>query len=318
MKSADLNRTNHRWQVSLLALIPIVVAWIHKEIIHPRPYWSFYYDPELIYFAGGRSIMDGRLPENLDNPGVPVHLLSALLVAIIGESPETLPRFLFIAHLFSFLICVVSVGFAAKVLFSDCDWKLQVTGVWVFYACAQSLEYQNIFSPEGLFAAFGAIFVTFAWRCVSRDVSPASALAVGVILGLCCSLKFTFLPIAASLVVALVVTSPSVSAAFRETACTAIGVMTGFLLGTLPVVSEYNRLFDLIFRVVTHSGQYGAGSSMTLDVAEAVSHFSNAILSAKSWYAWLALTFGLIAIGVYKEHRAGRHHARLPAAAGFK
>jgi hypothetical protein len=295
-----------RWLAILLALVPIVLAWLQKEFLSPRPFWSFYYDPELIYFHGGRSFVLGHLPENLDNPGVPLDVVSALVVAIAGSNPEAISHFLLLAHIAVFVISAASLAFAARTIFGNSDWKIQVAGVWIFYCCAQSLEYINVLSPEAMFAALGGLFTIALWRCAVNGLSRRSILLAALMLGLACSLKFTFLPLAVSLLLALLVTSPSVSIAARELGLAMLGLSGGLLLGILPAIGGYDRIFSLLARMATHGGKYGVGAPEVPAISDVVARVIDAIMSAKSWYVLIASLCALIALGAYREHRSGR------------
>ena len=57
-----------------------------KLLLRPRPFWVHYYDPEVIYFIQGLHLLRGEVPTNIDHPGTPLQLLSALLGAITGPS----------------------------------------------------------------------------------------------------------------------------------------------------------------------------------------------------------------------------------------
>jgi hypothetical protein len=58
----SLTMTRRRPFVIALGVLPLLVDWIYKALVHPRPFWAFYFDPELIYVQEGLRLLSGRAP----------------------------------------------------------------------------------------------------------------------------------------------------------------------------------------------------------------------------------------------------------------
>src|SRR5687768_16092781 len=71
-----------------IACAPIVVVWVATVLVHPRPFWVHFYDPELAYLGSGLRLLAGEAPHHVDHPGAPVQLLSALILLATGKGPE--------------------------------------------------------------------------------------------------------------------------------------------------------------------------------------------------------------------------------------
>lgn len=74
--------------VIALGVLPLLIDWVYKVVLHPRPFWAFVYDPEAIYVSEGLRLLSGRAPVNADNPGTPVQLLSAAIELFVGRLPQ--------------------------------------------------------------------------------------------------------------------------------------------------------------------------------------------------------------------------------------
>ena len=108
-----------KWMTILilfLALAPITGEWIYKVFINPRPFWVFYYDPETIYFYSGLELLNGQIPNNVDNPGTPVQLISAGLLTLIGRNPMNFDCFRVSAYVFSQILMILTCWVLLKTL----------------------------------------------------------------------------------------------------------------------------------------------------------------------------------------------------------
>jgi hypothetical protein len=297
--------------VGFLAFLPIAAGWAHKEWVHPRTFWMFWYDPELSYFHSGRELADGQVPRHVDHPGTPVQLFSAALVSIVGGHPQSVESFLQLAHLLAISLACASVVLLTICVLGDLSWPCQVSGVWIFYCCGQSLEYSNVWSPETLFATFGSLLVIFIWRAVVRDLEVGAVFVAGVALGACCSLKFTFLPLALAFVVGLLLATDLSRGVVPIVGVG--GVLAGFLAATALVWRGYGRMFGFLTRLALRDGAYGVGPAGLPDLSVAVAHEAAALAGANGWYVLVSLLVGFVLTGLWRSARVGR-----PARAGIR
>ncbi len=162
--------------VVLLAVLPVTIDWIAKVVVWPRPFWVQFYDPETIYFYGGLDLLRGRAPLNLDNPGVPLHVLSAAIASITGATPRRYTQFLLIAHVLGFVLTIAAIILLVRVVLSDAPPILRVAGAWTYFIAPQALERLDIWSPEILYFPLGAAILACFGRNTTwvPDWSPGS------------------------------------------------------------------------------------------------------------------------------------------------
>lgn len=211
---------------------PVLVDWTAKVLVWPRPFWVYYYDPEAIYFFGGLSLLRGRLPANVDNPGLPLHMLSALIAAVTGATPLQYARFLAVAHAAGFALTLGGVALLLRTVFRDAPPMLAIAGTWTFFLAPQALERLDIWSPEILYFPLGAAMIAALW---TRRFSAA-----GFAGGVAVATKWVFAPSIPALVVAALALSGTGAAVV---AATASGI--GFLAGVLPAIFAIPRLLHL-------------------------------------------------------------------------
>lgn len=212
---------------------PVLIDWTAKVLVWPRPFWVYYYDPEAIYFYGGLSLLRGRLPANVDNPGLPLDMLSALLAAITGPTPLRYAAFLAVAHTLGVVLTLAAIALLLSTLFRDAPAMLAVAGTWTFFLAPQAFERVDIWSPEILYFPLGAAIVSALW---TRHVG-ASAFTGGVAV----ATKWVFLPSIPAIVIAAFALSGA-GAAMIAAAAAAIG----FFGGVLPAILSLPSLLHLV------------------------------------------------------------------------
>jgi hypothetical protein len=211
---------------------PVIVDWAVKVLVWPRPFWVYYYDPEAIYFYGGLSLLRGRLPANVDNPGLPLHMLSALIAVATGATPLRYAGFLTIAHGAGCLLTLAGVALLLRTLFRDAPPLLAIAGSWTFFLAPQALERLDIWSPEILYFPLGAAMIAALWTRRFWSAGFAGGVAVAA--------KWVFMPSIPALVVAAFSLS-GIGAAAAATAAFA----AGFFAGVLPALFAIPRLLHL-------------------------------------------------------------------------
>lgn len=271
----------------LLAFAPVLFDWVYKEYGQPRPFWIQYYDAETAYFYAGREILAGKLPHTVFRiPGTPVQYLSAALIPLVGDDPDRFEHFRAAGHWTALMLTLAAAVLVGATIFRGLPLSLQVPGFWTFYICSQSLQYNNIWSSNVFYFPIGALALVGIWHAAHR-ASLSTAFLAGALVGLCCSLKFTFLAWIPALVVSLAMDTRQDG--LRRAFASALGVFTGFVGVTLPLARAYPRMLHWLLELVTSQGPYGSGDPEALSVAVLVGNWTSAVLSAKGWFLWLAL-----------------------------
>ena len=237
-----------RRAVFVAAILPATLAWLAKVVVFPRPFWVFFYDPEPIYFYSGLRLLRGLVPENVDNPGTPLQVLSALVAAITGRTPLAYERFLLVAHTAAFLFTLAATLLLLRTVLRDAPPLLQVCGAWLYWLAPQAVERIDIWSPEVLFFPIGAVALSLLWRWW-RDPSPPRAAALGLSIGLAVAIKYVFLGWVVAAVAAVAMTRR-----WRDLLAVMASLAAGFVVGTLPVVRQYPFMLRRLLTLTAPGG----------------------------------------------------------------
>lgn len=275
--------------VVLAALLPIVGDWSYKAFFNPRPFWVQYFDPETIYFYTGMQILHGHKPANVDNPGTPVMLVSAAVLPFTGGNPLAFDAFRIAGYIVSLLLNASAAYLLVRWLFAGFPPLLQIVGLWVFFLCSQSLEYDTVWSPELFYFPVGAVFITAFCRLLAETITWRGNLLVGGILGLCCALKFTFLAWVPAYGLALFLrqTERGTGERCKSVVVGGLGVTCGFVLSTLIIIDRYPQMFGWLWRLASRSGDYGIGAQGLPALADVMHNWIAAVLSVKGWFLWI-------------------------------
>lgn len=246
--------------VFLLSVAPLVLLWVCKVVIEPRPFYVGYYDPEVVYFYNSVDWLDGHTPNHVDHPGTPVQMIGAAIAAITGKSPFDFDRFRLCAYSVAGILSFIAVLALLKTVLARLPWTFQVAAIWSFFLTPAALEYLNIWCPEILYFPFGVLALIAVWALFRTKPAFTRALLAGGALGLCCALKFLFLPLVCALLVSILFWKGWPHMREWEAALASLlGVAAGFVGGTAIVISEYPRMFAWLFLLGTTEGAYASG-----------------------------------------------------------
>ncbi len=154
------------WGVLLilaLAFLPVAGAWAYKAFARPRPFWVFYFDPEIAYFHGSRQLLMGRAPQELAHPGIPLYVLGSAILLGTGQDPTSVPAFLRVGYVLALALAAGGGLLLLRTVLRDLPPMLQVAGLWTYFICPSAMEYLTVWSPEILFFAFGALALASLW-----------------------------------------------------------------------------------------------------------------------------------------------------------
>ena len=251
------------------AIIPLIAIWVAKVVVWARPFWIHFYDPETIYFYGGLDLLRGELPDNVDNPGTPLQMLSAAIIAFTGRTPARYEAFLSAAHVIELLLLLAGAAIVFYGILGGAGPLARITAVWLYFAAPQALERIDIWSPELLYLPLGAAMIALFRRWMVRP-SPGLAAGIGALGGIGAAAKLAFLPFPAALVLTLLL-----ARRIRHAAAAAAGILLGFVLATLPVATEYGSIAR---RLLFLSGSGHATQS-----------WPELLMSARTWLLCLAV-----------------------------
>jgi len=298
--------------VTAVAFAPIVCDGGYKGVIHPRPYWVLHYDPEVAYFYSSLRLARGERPLHVDHPGTPAQILGAVLIKVTGANDVfAIDRFRHAVYASTFVLNIVAVLVLLHTLLAELGPLLKIAAVWTYFAFPSALAYTTIWAPESLFFFFGAIALMFGWRFFRRP-SPSAAILFGASIGACVALKFTFLPWAAAAVLVTLVCGTAMpgTGRYRGPVLVVLGLCAGFLTSTLPIWTQFDRVFAWLWRVISRSGQYGSGQPGWPGVAAVGANLHSYVASTKGVHLWWLATFVVLGGVVIRSRREGRAISR--------
>ena len=289
-----MNSRRSRNLTAAVALFPIVAQWVWKVFLRPRPFWAHYYDPETSYFYEGLRILEGQSPFNVDNPGTPVQLVSALISLFLGTSPLTYPAFIVVAHAFGLALSVFGAFFLVHTLLRDAPAAIAVAAIWTWFLSPQALEYQLVWSPEMFYFGLGSVALVAIARALDADEAKRDLVA-GAAIGLLIATKFVFVAWLAALCLTLF--------SVRRALIAASGAMGAFVLVTAVAWPRYPAMLAWLLKLATSSGMHGRGERGLPQLSEVFSGYAHTILTSKGWMLWLAV---VVVCGVLAYRRGAR------------
>ena len=297
-----------------LALAPFAVLLVLKVFVYPRPYWAFFFDPEVIFYLSGIDILEGRPPSNTDHPGLTLEVLTAAIAAVTGQSPLDVDAFRPVAYWTAFALSFAAVAMLRQTLLRGLATVPALACVWTYFLCPPALSRSTIWSPETLFLAFGGIAIALADRCIRDPASRRKAAACGLAIGVCVALKFTLGVLAPAFAVAFVYSARRRGVRVAAPlACAAACVVAGFVIATIPAISRYPRMFGFMSAQIANSGMYGRGETEAPRVGSIVANFTAVLRTASVWHAWLGLCGAAAAWGWWRARLELRRDPRYVA-----
>jgi hypothetical protein len=269
--------------VGILAVTPSAVDWIAKNVLWPRPFWVWFYDPETAYFYNGLRLLRGQLPDHVDHPGTTLQVLSAAIAAVSGPSPLRYEQFLAVAHLVSLVLTLAATFLMLATVFRDAPAALQLAGAWTCLIAPQALDLGDVWGPEAMYAPIAAVVFALLWRCW-KEPAPVTAALSGLTIGLAIATKFTFLAWLPAALAALVV-----ARRFREGLLLVVSAAVGFAIGTIPAVPEYGQMFHRLVVLGTHPRDHMRPGAWL-------------VLTAKAWCLWVAIIVAFAATRLRRQH----------------
>ena len=259
---AKASPAGHRKVVWIFLLaVPLLVDFLWKTIISPRPFWVFYSDPELIYYFQGVRLARKLLPTYVHSPGTPVVVLAAILRMLLGGDELEPARVLEAAHWIGLLAAFGGLWALLRGALDRVPAGIALAAAGVLFLHPAAFSYSTVLSAELFSLPVGCLLIVAVVRAGERVNSLPALAALGGMVGIACAFKMTF---AAWVPAALIVAVAGWAATYRPlvgrlTVVTASGAGS-FLLATLPVVPRYREMMGWYFGVLSHSGAYGSVS----------------------------------------------------------
>lgn len=270
------------WTLTLLPSLFFIVAIAARYA--RGAYWMMSYDPDYPYLLNALNILLSNVPGHTDHPGTPVQILGGLVVGLtyllqsLGNSGLGLIEFvlhhpedlLIIINGSLILLISLSLFLVGWVAFELCGSLflcvvLQLTPLILKTPIAEATRV----TPEPLLFAVTQILVVILLVYLFRPGIAKSlylACGLGIVLGIGVATKVTFIP---AILFLLLLPNP------KQKLVAGITTILAFLIATIPIFSRYPRVWKWLFRVATHTSNYGTGSRGLIDVSQASAAFTH-------------------------------------------
>ena len=252
-------------------LIPIIYI-VSSVIIRNQsgPYWLAYnIDPQYAYLLNSLSIANLKTPLHIDHPGTTLQILGGIVlktsyviqslitpsVASFNEEILNNPElYLKLINLTLLLLTAGSLFLLGSAGFSfsrslTLSLILQTTP----FLISSILAVSTGVSPEPLIIVIGQFLVLLLvvyLHVENIETSKWFLVTLGIIVGIGIATKVTFIPL-----MLIFVILPGI---YHKILALIVSILS-FVFVTIPVISEYRRIEEWLFSLVTHKGIYGRG-----------------------------------------------------------
>jgi hypothetical protein len=257
-----------------LAVLPIclfVLSWVFRSIKGPY-YLGANIDPAYAYLLNSLGILNGYTPAHIDHPGTTLQLFGALILygkwfitSYLGRSgplnnsvlsdPEGYLRV--INDCLILLTCLVLFWVGLRLYNVRKSLLPAITLQVTLFCFPQVLLALTNVSPEPLLVISVMLLILSLLPEISHNKNdgiqgnaPVKGIFAGGVLGFGLATKITFFPLVA--IVFLLKDT-------KEKVLAAVCCVIGFLFFTLPIQSQYERLYNWLVALATHKGRYGHG-----------------------------------------------------------
>jgi hypothetical protein len=274
------------WAVTCGAMLPVSAVWAYKVLVHPRPFWIHYYDPELAYFFQGQRLRLGFVPTHTDSPGTPVQILTAAIQSIWRIDTLEVERFLLVGYVCALVATVLAVRLLVGTVLRGVAPLLQIATVWTYFLVPSVLDRFNVWSPELWAFPFGTLAIVVLWWALGRSFGRVPIALGGATVGLACAVKMTFAPwiVGAAVAVTLAVRRSDAIHWAGSLGALGLGVLVGFVMGTLPIIQGYPRMLAWLGGLASHQGVHGQGPPGFPQWGTLAGNLTTLVQSSKMWH----------------------------------
>lgn len=317
------------WKLLIIPAVFICVAITFATQMYPiyanTPFYG--QDPAYQYLFAGVDILLGNAPAHNDHPGTPLQSLIAFTIAVVW----------FVRHLFGavqqdvfvsvlatpelYLLAVsavvvvlnsLAIYFLGKQIFKVTQ-KYTAAAVcqmspFIFVLASPNFIYPT---PESLLWCISLSLIAVLASALLGDteetniVNRKSALMAGVFCGIGIAVKVTFLPMVGLLLILR---------SWRLIVLSGLALVVSWFIGVLPIYSRLGKMFDWLYKVMSHTGMHGSGPVGIFDLKQLVGNF----LYVRSMFTLLDMAIWLLVLvsifGVMKFFWLSKRSLVLPSA----
>lgn len=190
-----------------MKLPTLVAVWLllgfvtYTTFVAPRPYYATDIDSEQDYYYNARLAADG-LQQSVHHPGIPLHELGGLILAVVGNRLEDTQQFFNVAYLLTALASAIAIAVFGRLVMGREPFGTSLLALACILAWPPFLTYLSNFGADSFVVAVGLPTLACFWVCLERPIGRArkALILCGVGLGVGLAVKMTFVPVAAAVV----------------------------------------------------------------------------------------------------------------------
>jgi hypothetical protein len=284
-------RGRHVTNIALTSLVftPYAISALLKIFLYPRPYWYFYYDPEIWWYFGGLALAHGGKPFIVTHPGGPLYLITALISTAGSFGPLDFSRFKTIAYLTALPINFIGCFLIISALRLRALSTRLVAGLLLFLT-PQIFEFNSVWSAELFFPGIAGVCVAAVFLMTPGKTSMKMVALGSILLGLAASHKLNFAVVGVAYVISFVVVMRyyNLSAvAIKIGSISVVFQLVGFLIASAVLFTSLPQIFQMILDLFlrpgtfneTFNGAYGLPPPTTI-----INNISTYFWSSKAYH----------------------------------
>ncbi|MCX7590862.1 MAG: hypothetical protein N2255_04455 [Kiritimatiellae bacterium] len=332
----------------VVLMVTLAAFWCEVNLFRRGPFygkisspvffgWSWY-DPEMPYFISSLAALKGESYTYVDHPGTPVEMIgSALLLATrpfvawqIGtfvmyhlRNPEL---FLLLARGLLLLGSLGAFAATARQSIRIRHWSDALLAAVIpaaFFAFHPAAFFTLTHWSHNSFTFLGGTSFLLLLLISGRDaprINWRRIALLGFLAGVLTAIQLYFITWVAGVIMTLVIGEVRQRTRDRRVARTAVFVLAfavlGFCLATLPVVSEYPRMFRWFVKLATHQGRYGCGSPGVISLSQLGTNFRELGSQMPETFAAAIFVAAGLATGIWRQVRLPNAQPHLIGLAG--
>ncbi len=278
-----------------VAFTPIAADLYYKTQISLRPYWIHYFDPEVFYFYSSLNLLQSTSPIHVDHPGTPLQVFGALMLILTPQEPFELDTYRIAIYWLSALLSLLCLSILVSRVTAKPKLSHVCILVWLIYLAPDALEYLTVWAPEMLFPVFSGIMTLSLLAQFNSPANPRLAALSGLFFGIACALKFTYVFCLLSLLGVLAFRPEVGGVSRRSRICLVVAASAagGFVVATIPILSEYGKMIDFVVSIATRSESYATGKFGLADPRAILDNLLQMLKSAEAWWACLGFIYAV-------------------------
>lgn len=271
---------NKRGSYALIGVLPVLSVITYLIVGNGKGpyYWTPNQDPDYAYLTNGLLAAMFQSPRHTDHPGTPLQVLVAIMIWIghffrslfdpalsknfvtdVLTHPESYLHLINFALLLIMAIASFLLGWVAY-RFSHSLIQVMILQISPFLMIKTHLaDEPSRVSPDVLvFCISHILAIVLIYYLYSKQVERSRnfALSLGAVFGIGMATKVTFIPMFVYFLLP--------KGWNRKGLALGAAIVT-FFIATLPIISRYQRTFNWMTGLATHTGPYGGGEAGLVD-----------------------------------------------------